>query len=90
MSWFLAAWEKLPAAVRVALVALGGFLAALVAVFFRGKRAGRAEGAGDEARRQAEETRQEVAAAIARGDDSAVQEALRRQADSARRRHDDR
>jgi type II secretory pathway component PulM len=76
MSWVVAAWERLPARLRIALVGLGTFLAALIAVFFQGKRAGQrgsqAEALAEKSKRlkrEAHEVREHASA----GDDAAVQ-----------------
>jgi type II secretory pathway component PulM len=76
MSWVVAAWERLPARARIALVGLGTFLAAVIAVFFRGKRAGergaRAEVLVEKSKRLKQEA-DEVRALADAGDDTAVQ-----------------
>lgn len=78
-AWLISLWMRIPLKVRVALAAVGSMVAACFALFFLGKREGRQEGqvvgaAGERVR--------EMEDAGARGDDAAVDRAIK---DSVRR-----
>lgn len=72
-------WLRIPARVRVVLAAIGAMVAAAAGMFFLGKREGRQEG---QAVGGASERIRQLEDAGARGDDEAVDRALK---DSVRR-----
>ena len=73
-------WRRLPPRARAVLAAIGAAVAAAFALFFVGKRAGRA---GGEASGAADERIRQLKDAGARGDDEAVDRAIK---DSVKRR----
>jgi len=76
VTWLLAAWERLPAKVRVFLAGLAALVAAGFALFFGGRRRGRAEGEADAHLEEAKADAQEVRQMAADGDDAGVQRKL--------------
>jgi hypothetical protein len=76
MSWLVAAWERLPAKVRVALAGIAALLAAGFALFFGGKRRGRLDAEADATVEAGKVQAKEVRDLAAAGDDAGVQNRL--------------
>lgn len=60
MTWVLAVWERLPAWLRAALVAIGGMLATAIVFFFTGRRRGRDDARADEIRGESRRDRRRI------------------------------
>jgi hypothetical protein len=85
VTWLVAAWERLPAKVRVALAGILALVAAGFALFFGGKRRGREEGTADAHVEAAKADAAAVRKMAADGDDAGVQKALADATEKAKR-----
>jgi hypothetical protein len=76
VTWLIAAWERLPAKVRVILAGLAALMAAGFALFFGGRRRGRLEAEADATVEAGKVQAKEVRDMAAAGDDAGVQKRL--------------
>jgi hypothetical protein len=76
VTWLIAAWERLPAKVRIFLAGLAALVAAGFALFFGGRRRGRLDAEADATVEAGKVQAKEVRDMAAAGDDAGVQKRL--------------